>query len=223
MNTLKSTSFGLAFVLLITMSACKSSKDKQATTAKTDNTEKVVTDTDRKVTEKVSAQPMTDASAKTEPVKANEQQKPAKTRPPQPDTPAPKVNFPDSLFASIERTPCFGRCPAYKLQIYKSGYTLYEGKHFVDNIGFFSTQTTKEEMDMLLKKAEAVNLYSLKDTYDGPVTDLPSTTTVLNADKRKKITLARFNVPDELVEFQNYFDSIFAKKEWTPVEGKGKK
>ena len=42
------------------------------------------------------------------------------------------------LLASIERTPCFGKCPTYKISIYQSGYVIYEGKQHVKNIGLFS-------------------------------------------------------------------------------------
>ena len=46
----------------------------------------------------------------------------------------------DSLFFSIERTPCFGACRAYSIKIYRSGFATYEGRMNVDLMGTHSTR-----------------------------------------------------------------------------------
>jgi hypothetical protein len=38
----------------------------------------------------------------------------------------------DSLFFSMERTPCFGQCKAYRINVYRSGYATFEGRSNVE-------------------------------------------------------------------------------------------
>ena len=33
----------------------------------------------------------------------------------------------EHLFLSMERTPCFGKCPSYKIMIFNTGNVVYEG------------------------------------------------------------------------------------------------
>ena len=39
------------------------------------------------------------------------------------------------LVISLERTPCYGTCPIYKMEIFSDGSAFYHGERFVDRIG----------------------------------------------------------------------------------------
>ena len=105
----------------------------------------------------------------------------------------------DSLFCRYERTPCFGRCPVFELKIYRSGYAVYEGKNFVDLIGFYHTTFTATSLQKINDTAEAIKYFSLKDSYDNPyVTDLPTITTEIHTEKHNKSVAARYQSPAEL-------------------------
>lgn len=123
----------------------------------------------------------------------------------------------DSLFATIERTVCFGKCPAYKIYIFTSGYVLYDGKMNVDKIGRFTTRLTKAELETIKQKAEAIHYFELNDKYDGPITDLPSVITSVAMNGYRKTVTARYNIPVELKEFQNLVDKLFTDKSWEPA------
>jgi len=68
-------------------------------------------------------------SCKTKKVEKSETFQPQESLAEQTDLKGEKVAPGDSLFVSLSRTPCYGRCPIYKLDIYDSGYSEYEGKH----------------------------------------------------------------------------------------------
>ncbi|RKX65008.1 MAG: hypothetical protein DRP41_03740 [Thermodesulfobacteriota bacterium] len=38
-------------------------------------------------------------------------------------------------YITLERTPCFGCCPVYKIKVYSSGLVEWEGIDFVDKGG----------------------------------------------------------------------------------------
>lgn len=120
----------------------------------------------------------------------------------------------DSLFVTIERTVCFGKCPVYKAYIYTSGYVVYDGKQNVDKIGIFSTLLSNDEMALIEQRVKDVNYFDLNDKYDGPVTDLPSVKTSVAMNGYRKSITARYNVPVELKEFQKFIDQLFVEKNW---------
>ena len=135
------------------------------------------------------------------------------------DLPVAYKDFPDSLFASIERTPCFGQCPIYTIKVYNSGYATYEGKKFTPREGLFEGRVDESIRQKIAEKALAIGYYELKEEYDGPVTDLPSVITRLNLDGKKKQVKARFQAPDELRGYEKYMDELLSSVKWNPVEG----
>ena len=132
-----------------------------------------------------------------------------------------KIASRDSLYASIERTPCFGRCPTYKLRIYQSGYATYEGIRFVEKEGIYETHFTKDELKQIADKAKEIGYFDLDDEYDSPVTDFPSTITSLNKGGNKKSIKNRHHGPDILRNYEKFLDELAAGKKWSMVEPGG--
>lgn len=128
--------------------------------------------------------------------------------------------IPDSLFFKMERTPCFGQCPVYTLNIYQSGYAELEGRRFFDYVGTFTTRFTESEMVQIKEWANAANYWQLKHVYDAPVTDLPSTTTVLIIDKASNWVYNRMDAPEGLREFETNVETLIKDKQWTASSGK---
>lgn len=131
-------------------------------------------------------------------------------------TPQPKLNPNDSLFASIERTPCFGRCPIYKLEVYDGGYVEYMGKRFVDNVGKFHAQVGQDKLEALRAKAKEIGYFDLEGEYPSQIADFPSTITTIKIDGKRKRILNKQNAPMKLYEYQNYMDTLFLDVKWIP-------
>lgn len=123
------------------------------------------------------------------------------------------------LVASIERTMCFGICPAYKMEIYGDGKIVYKGVKHVDNEGLFTGETTTDKINQLLAKAKEIGYMELNDSYENKlVTDLPSTTTVILLNGVSKKIYTRYDTPEKLRAFQKYFDELFKDVEYTKIE-----
>ena len=122
----------------------------------------------------------------------------------------------DSLFASIERTACFGSCPVYKISIYKDGYVLYQGRQFVEKKGAYKSTLSPEQLEEIKNTASRLGYFEMEDEYVNPaLTDFPSCITTLKVNgQRKKIRLYSEAPPEKLVEFQNYLDSLFVDANW---------
>lgn len=128
-------------------------------------------------------------------------------------------NLPDSLFAQLQRTPCFGRCPIYTVSFYENGFVLYKGEKWVEREGMYSSLATEKQLNKIRDKAEAINFFELKDQYDNEhVTDLPSTITTLKGEQGFKVVANRYEGPEKLEELEKLIDELVDSLEWKEVE-----
>lgn len=124
----------------------------------------------------------------------------------------------DTVFARIERTPCFGRCPIYIITIYKSGYTTYEGENFVDMIGKFETNLEQKKLEQLMTEAKRIKFFEFDPIYDNEnVTDLPATLVTISTEDNFKTSINRYGGPEELRSFSDFFDSIIKGSNWEEI------
>ena len=107
----------------------------------------------------------------------------------------------------LERTACFGNCPVYSITIRNNGSGIYVGKNFVKNIGEFTFNISKSEIDRILKKAEKIDFWNLKNEYYENISDLPTTYIQIKNKKIKDYVGA----PKQLKELQKLIDNITIK------------
>ena len=126
---------------------------------------------------------------------------------------------------TLERTVCYGTCPAYKLTIFDDGKVVYEGKDFVKQKGKAEGHITKRELEELVREFERINYFSLDDYYvddrNCPEiwTDNPSAITSLNSNgKTKKIDhyygCRGLPVLDQLTALERKIDEVVNTKRW---------
>ncbi len=123
----------------------------------------------------------------------------------------------DKLFFSLQRTPCFGTCPAYTVEIDADGSARYTGRSHAPREGKFTGQVDKATMQALYDRAKTIGFFAFQDKYDGPVTDLPSTIIRVNANGTDKKVVGRVDTPRAFKPFAAYADSLVAAVTWTKV------
>lgn len=124
----------------------------------------------------------------------------------------------DSLFFTLTKTPCFGKCPAYTVNVYRSGCATYNGKSHVEKTGEHTARIGTDTMALLLAKAEAIGFFNLQEVYDSQVTDLPTTTIAIAAGGRSKQVKARHQVPQQFKDFAAYAEGLLLPIAWKPVK-----
>ena len=123
--------------------------------------------------------------------------------------------IPTNAVARIQRTPCFGRCPIYTLTVYEDGRAEYFGKNFAPREGKWTAAVSLELMEQLKVFANEIGYFELENVYDKEaVTDVPSTITSLRTEAGLKTVVNRFDAPEELYRFEQYFDELFMNVEW---------
>jgi len=130
----------------------------------------------------------------------------------------PQMTYEDSLLFQFERRPCFGRCPVYKIMIFESGYTTYQGVNFVDYMGYYYTQLPQGDVAKIYTSIAETDFFSLEDKYDNEnITDLPSMIFRARAMGQDKRIIARYEIPEVLIDLGKEIDAMFAETEWQPV------
>lgn len=117
------------------------------------------------------------------------------------------------IVITIERTSCFGDCPVYSAQIHADGTVVYVGKRNVKEIGERRFKIPQERIQELIKEFQRVNYFSLKDKYETDengmsVTDMPTTTTSICVDGKKKTVVNYYFAPKELDALEDKIDSL---------------
>jgi hypothetical protein len=123
----------------------------------------------------------------------------------------------DPVFFSIERTPCFGKCPAYMITVQRDGSATYVGRSNAEREGTYTGKVDQTTMVKLFDKANAVGFFDMQDKYDGPITDIPSTIIRLNANGRDKKVHGRYKTPPSFKPFAQFADSLLLPVTWTKV------
>lgn len=88
----------------------------------------------------------------------------------------------EDIILSLNRGPCFGKCPVYDLTLYNNGYMLYNAKRFVKEEGLFARNLSAEELEVITNKLKASDWMSMDNKYKSDITDLPYITMVHTQD-----------------------------------------
>ena len=123
---------------------------------------------------------------------------------------------------TLERTPCYGACPVYKLTIHRSGKVEYEGKDHVRQKGSRSGTISTEDFEKLLRKIYEINFFNLSERYDGKnpdgsgvtITDLPTRKTSVTRGNRTKTVENYFRGPKGLNELEDLIDELTKSAAW---------
>lgn len=123
---------------------------------------------------------------------------------------------PDSLVASMERSPCFGKCPVYKMELYASGYALYRGIKDAPLKGLYTSQIERTELENLLTTVNESSFFSFQDQYINPhITDIPTVKIYFRSgEKKKMVELRSDDYPDPVRSLDQFFDRWIHTQNW---------
>jgi len=120
---------------------------------------------------------------------------------------------------TLERTPCFGSCPVYTLEIHEDGTVLYEGIRFVEVEGSQEFTLDPDTTAALFEGIVESGYFDLDDKYtDFDVTDAPSVnTSVTIGDEYKQIWhyMGDQSAPAELYHIEYWVDVMVGTEQWT--------
>lgn len=122
------------------------------------------------------------------------------------------------LLVSLQRTPCYGNCPSYKLEIFKDGSVKYKGAAHVKRVGFFTAIANADFIALIQKQAASINFMKLSDKYPIEkieIADMPTTISYIRLGNEGKMIYNNFDAPKELVAFERWLEKEMDNLQWT--------
>jgi len=113
---------------------------------------------------------------------------------------------------NMQKTGCYGRCPVYDAAIYPDGIVAYNGDENVSRIGYYEFKLTKSELNDVRRQIDDLDVLNLSATYDGDITDVPTTILTFYSSGAAKRVRARYNIPPKLSSFINNMHILINKK-----------
>lgn len=125
---------------------------------------------------------------------------------------------PDSLFLYLERTPCFGACKAYRIEVFNSGFATYNGRGNMEKEGPHTGRVGADTLRLIRAKAQELGFKDMQDKYDAEVTDLPSTYLRITLNGKPKQVMGRVGQPAAFKQLVAYVEGLLLPVPWKPVK-----
>lgn len=130
--------------------------------------------------------------------------------------PATHRQMPDAglstMSFTLQRTGCYGTCPAYKVTVGGDGRVVYEGGAFVDVMGRHAYRIPVSRVQSLVDLARSSGLWSMEDQYTARITDNPTQVITLQAGGEHKRIIdyagAMVGMPMAVDAFEQEIDRI---------------
>ena len=124
----------------------------------------------------------------------------------------------ETTFITMERTPCFGKCPSHKITIFNTGNVIYEGYRFSFKEGTHSAKLDEGQLTILKNKIKEIDFFNLQDKYDSKMTDIPSCILEVEMDGKKKKILDRSEAPKKLRDFEKLIEKMVITEDLVKIE-----
>lgn len=113
---------------------------------------------------------------------------------------------------SMRRTGCYGRCPAYIIEIKKDGMATYTAIRFTADSGVFKKNIGVKKVSEIFNQANTSRIDTCKNEYKALATDLPGLIfTIKYTNTTKTIDNANYG-PPVLRQLADTMDGIAGKK-----------
>ena len=126
-----------------------------------------------------------------------------------------------NLVASLQRSPCFGYCPTFKIELFSDGKAHYHGIAHVARLGNYTAKVDAAFIKRIEDKALSIKYLSLLDHYptgDIAVSDVPTITSYVRIGKDGKRITNNYDPPKALTEFEQWLEAQFEGLNWQVVK-----
>ena len=122
-----------------------------------------------------------------------------------------------NLQVSLQRSPCFGYCATFKIELFADGTARYNGFAHVKRLGDYIAKADAAFMKRIADKALSIKYLSLLNKYpvgDIAIADVPTTTTYVRIGSDGKRIINNYDPPKELREFEQWLETEFETLNW---------
>lgn len=129
----------------------------------------------------------------------------------------------DPVEVTLSRSVCFGFCPDYTVTITGDGEVRYSGRHFVNVMGEARASISRDDVQALLARFDAIGFERLRDEYRAQVTDSPTYVVTLTRHGRTKRLVDYVGVavgmPESVRALEDEIDRVAGASRWVLRDG----
>ena len=120
--------------------------------------------------------------------------------------------------ATLERTPCFGTCPVYQVELRRDGTARYRGGEHAPRQGEFEGKVPLYAYALLCAAADDLGLEGMQGRYAADWTDDENVAIEWEREGRtgRVLDYAR-QAPPAFQAYRALFDELASQIEWQPV------
>ena len=116
---------------------------------------------------------------------------------------------------SLERTPCFGSCPVYRVTLHRSGKAEFEAKAFLPKIGAFTGQVDLPTFARLCYALDQGGFKNFRDQYRANPLEYSACMITIAAGKNRKTVTNYANIgPIQLWTTEQLIDGVRERIVW---------
>ncbi|MCS7086775.1 MAG: DUF6438 domain-containing protein [Bacteroidia bacterium] len=134
-------------------------------------------------------------------------------------TPKAQTAAKDDFFFSVKKTPCYGQCPVYELNVHADGTVVYNAVRFTEQTGTFTKTLSAARLQELKNAVRQSPFFSWDTLYDNAgISDLPSTIVEISLDGRRKKVVNRHKGPKDFKIWLDKWESLVGKEGYVKKE-----
>ncbi len=147
---------------------------------------------------------------------------PAEVVKPKPEPPAAEPAEEAYQFAGYQKTPCYGTCPVYQVQIFSDGKATWYGRMNVERKGWYEGMVKESDLKRIREKVHEVKFLDFENQYPTgvKVADLPTTVIYIRIGDMEKTVKDTHDAPEKLKEFEKFMEDLIETIAWRPSENK---
>jgi hypothetical protein len=118
------------------------------------------------------------------------------------------------------KSPCYGRCPDFDIEVSADGFVRYTGRAFVSKAGQYISRLTKLQMTSLVAEAAHCNYFQLAASYPASgllMPEFPTTTIFFHLRENEKTIVNNYDAAPELLDFERFLQNLFDSLDWKPA------
>ena len=130
----------------------------------------------------------------------------------------PKIRDWNSLRITLQRSGCFGTCPAYSIHVIGDGTVHYIGRAYVQLCGNWTAEISPDSVRRLVDEFRKIDYFWLFSWYMKGSNDLPKYGTAIEFDGKKMFVLddvgEDVGMPLAVLSLEDSIDRIAGPEQW---------
>jgi len=119
---------------------------------------------------------------------------------------------------TLEKTPCFGTCEAYKMQVFANGLVKFNGSSNHPMIGNYVSHIEKDSLAILISVFRDAQFFNFKDEYTSNDSDLPTVYVSFRDQGKKKTVKDYYKAPSQLKDLEKKVEQLVTSLKWKKVD-----